>query len=727
MSRDKIRLALLLCLYVSAGTLLRIYYLHEFSASPLFDVPKGADVEEYWVWAGDIIAGRWLWANVHIHAPLYPFFLAMLYCLFANLSSCFFWIRFSQIMLGFFSFLPLLGVMRLFVGTGEDDCPGHGAGRPKLSTESLCFLALWCWYPPLVFYLGELTSEVLMIPLLSTALYLLYRSEQGLPLPKFVTGKTEEVDLIVEGSGGTSPTPRQRFSLQLPGMGNLFHCLAGLCSGLACISHPFALFFMFSEIIYLYIRGNLKGMAFFAISALAAIFPVSFYNMVILGEAIPIQANGGFNLYLGNNPDADGTCNMRPGPDWDDFHLGAEYKARELGLSKDSLLIQETAVFIMKNPLAWIGLVGRKALMVWNYRELSAGADLYPIRYFTSFQRTFRWAFGACAVMALTAILLNIGNRIFIYRYRHLLILIGTFWAGQALLVTSGRYRVAMIPCILILASWTLVNLGRTLFTRPRRTARFTVGIIASAAVVYAPVAPFHHEREKAEAASILGEACLIKGDLENAETHLRFAEKNMPPWSRNHNLLGILMENKGQPEEALEYYLKAVKTNPSEPDSFMNIALLFSRKNDSAKAADFFEKAFSLRTSHSAELYYNYAIFCSARGDTRKAFDNYLKCLDVNPGHVMALNNLGIIFFSEEQFSDAAILFEKSLRMDPGNLKRMLNLALAQYASGDHRASRKTLNRILRVNPSMDEALRLQKILDSRANFNTPRGHGEF
>ncbi len=714
MSRDKIRTAMLFCIYVLAGISLRIYYLHEFSTSPLFDVPKGPDVEEYWSWAGSIIAGRWLWPYVHIHAPLYPYFLAALYYLFASLPSCFFWIRFSQIILGFLAFLPLLGVMSLCRRTDDDASGLQCRGWAGLPAGSLWFLALWCCYPPLIFYLGELTSEVLMIPLLSAALYLLYRSEKGDPLPRFVAGKAKETAASSDtGDGKVPAASRSKFSLRLPGNGNSFHYLAGLCSGLACITHPFALFFMFSEVIYLYIRGNLKGMAFFGMTALMAILPVSFYNIAILGEAIPIQANGGFNLYLGNNPESDGTCSLRPGQDWDDFHLGADYKSRKLGISKDSLLIQKTAIFIIKDPLSWMGLVGRKALMVWSHRELTAGADLYPIRYFTSLQRAFHWAFGACAVLALTAMILNLLNREFIYRYRHVLILVFAFWAGQALLVASGRYRVAMIPCILILASWTLSNLGRILSSGCKGAAKLAVCMALSAAVVYSQAAPFHPEKEEGEAASILGEAYLIKGDLHKAETHLKEAERKMPPWSRSYNLLGILMESKGQTQEAMEYYLKAAKTAPSDPDAFMNIALLLSRENENAKAADFFDKAFSLRTSHSAELYYNYAIFSFEQGDTQKAFENYIKCLEINPGHTMALNNMGIILFSNNQFTDAAALFERSLRMDPGNLKRMLNLALAQHMAGNRQAARKTLRKVLRANPCMQDALRLQEAID--------------
>ena len=219
------------------------------------------------------------------------------------------------------------------------------------------------------------------------------------------------------------------------------------------ITHPLSLFFMFSEMIYLFLRRNLKGLLSFGVCAFLMIAPVTYYNVFVLKEAVPIQANGGFNLYLGNNEDADGTCYLRPGQDWNDFHRGADYLSQKLGISKDALLIQKTVKYICNNPVQWLKLLSWKALLVWNYRELTSGADLYPLRYFTPFQRLFSWAFGVCAVLALTALFINLKNSAFYSRYRHVLIIICAFWIAQTLLVTSGRYRIAMVPFILILAA----------------------------------------------------------------------------------------------------------------------------------------------------------------------------------------------------------------------------------------------------------------------------------
>jgi len=709
MKHKKIIFLGLIVLYVLIGIAIRAFYLEQFAQSPLLETPKGADVEEYCIWAKEIIAGRILWPYVKIHAPLYPFFLAFLYSIFSNYPNTFFYIRLTQILLGFLACLPLAGVIVLIkkersksnlIEKKNNDLNNYTI------RNLIIFLVIWGIYPPLIYYLGELTSEVLLIPLLSYAVYLLYKGDilpDNAPLFRRVKSNSKE-----KKESTTKINKKDKKSY-------IYLGVAGICSGLACIAHPLALFFLFFEIIYLFLRKNLQGMLVFAFLAFLMISPVTIYNMAILKEAIPIQANGGFNLYLGNNENSDGTCKLRPGPEWDAFHLGADYTSRQLGISKDSLLIQKTAIFIIKNPLKWLKLVGQKSLLVWNHKELTAGADLFPLRYFTSFQRYSSFSFGICAILALTAIFANWTNWSFYRHYRHILILILAFWVAQSLLVTSGRYRIAMIPCMLILTSWTIGNSIPFIKAKKGNIIKISLSLLAAIAIVYIPQAPFNLKKEKGEADTILGEAYLINQNYKEAEKHLLSARKKSPGYSRNYNLLGLLSEKQNKMNLALQYYLRAVKCAPSSPNAFMNIALLFSKKEDYQKADDFFKKAFALKTKSSADLYYNYGLFCYNKGEKSKAFKNYIKCIKIDPSHEMALNNLGIIFFIAGKYPEAAIYFQKVLQLEPRNPKRMINLASAKFALGKKEEALNIISKALKISPHLPGAHELKNKIKQR------------
>ena len=720
---NKKKLTALIVLYILASLTLRLIYLHQFSLSPLFETPRGPDVEEYCAWAKEIVAGRILWPYVKIHAPLYPFFLAFLCSFFANFQNSFYYIRLSQIMLGFAAFIPLCATILLIKKEQKD------ADDKKYRNMIIAFLILWGWYPPMIYYLGELTSEILLIPLLSSAVFLFYKAEASLfesrnlnkgelgETPQNTADKTnmESSSSVKHPSTTKNATSspdlikKKKDKLPHPPTKNIFLVIAGVCSGLAVIAHPLALFFMFFEVIYLFLRRNFKGLACFGLCALMMIAPISLYNIVVLREPIPIQANGGFNLYLGNNEDSDGTCSLRPGPEWDAFHLGADYKSQELGISKDSLLIQKTVKFIFNNPLYWLKLLAQKSVFVWSQREITAGADLYPLRYFTPFQRFFSWSFGVCAVLALMAVFMNWKNNWSFYaRYRHVLILISAFWISQTLLVTSGRYRISMLPCILILSAWTLTHYVGFIKQRSGNNIRLLLCIIAAIAIVYIPQPPFKEKRENGEANTLLGEAYLLEGENNKAEKHLQASIKQLPPWSRSYNLLGLIKEKQEDHKEAMIYYLKAVQTDSSDPDAFMNIALLFSRKKEPEKAADFFKKAFTLKNP-SAELFYNYALFCFNNDGKKEARENYLTCLKINPAHEKALNNLGIIAFTEGQYPEAVTYFEKALLLDPCNTLRMVNLAAAKFAAGEKDQAENIIDKVLRKNPHLITAQQLK------------------
>lgn len=732
MKHKKIIFLGLIVLYVSIGIAIRAFYLEQFAQSPLLETPKGADVEEYCAWAKEIIAGRILWPYVKIHAPLYPFFLAFLYSIFSTIPNTFFYIRLTQILVGFLACLPLAGVIVLIKREKSKSNlieKKDGDFNNYTIRNVIIFLVIWGIYPPLIYYLGELTSEVLLIPLLSYAVYLLYKGDiltDNAPLfrrvkstPKQETNSdtkneeiSDELKAIDKKSESTIPINKKEKKSYI------YLGVAGICSGLACIAHPLALFFLFSEIIYLFLRKNILGMLVFAFLAFLMISPVTIYNMAVLKEAIPIQANGGFNLYLGNNESSDGTCKLRPGPEWDAFHLGADYTSRQLGISKDSLLIQKTAIFIIKNPLKWLKLVGQKSLLVWNHKEITAGADLFPLRYFTSFQRYSSFSFGICAILALTAIFANWTNWSFYRHYRHIIILILAFWLSQSLLVTSGRYRIAMVPCMLILTSWTIGNTIPFIKAKKGNIIRLSLALLAAAVIVYVPQAPFNLNKEIGEADTILGEAYLINQNYKEAEKHLLSAREKSPGYSRNYNLLGLLSEKQNKMDLALQYYLRAKKCDPSAPDAFMNIALLFSKKEDYQEADDFFKKAFSLKTTSSANLYYNYGLFCYNKGERSKAFKNYIKCIKIDPSHEMALNNLGIIFFIAGKYPEAEIYFQRVIQLEPRNSKRMINLASAKFALGKNEEALNIISKALEITPHLPGAHELKNKIIKRGKL---------
>ena len=102
--------ALVMSIFLLA-LIVRLIYLWQVQSSPFFDTPVG-DAGWHDAWARSLLEGGWRYPGVFFRAPLYPYFLAMLYAL---LGQGFFMARAAQMILGSLSCLLVYALAgRLF-------------------------------------------------------------------------------------------------------------------------------------------------------------------------------------------------------------------------------------------------------------------------------------------------------------------------------------------------------------------------------------------------------------------------------------------------------------------------------------------------------------------------------------------------------------------------------------------------------------------------------------
>jgi tetratricopeptide (TPR) repeat protein len=677
-------------IYLVVGLLVRLLYLHEFSSFVLFTVPIGPDVEEYDHWARQILAGQWLWTRVHIHAPLYPYFLAFLYSLF---SFNFYAIRLFQLCLNLLS--PIL----LYLILVKPDI--KSIRIRKFNTYiAVTMLLLFATYPPLIYYQAELTSEALLLPLLTLAIFFTYKVEEHCNYNRKKA--------------------------------HLYAISAGLVIALAIITHPISLLFVAGETLYLCFRfiitpiqqernthgghtlviSLLKKMTplfLYIIAVLVIILPVCLYNSSLAGRPVLIQKNSSFNLFIGNNPDSTGTCYMRPGPAWDATHNQAAKASKEMKISQDQYYNQKILQFILTKPLDWLKLLIKKALYTFNYRELTAGADVGPIRYFTTFQRTTFWSFGILAILGLFGVIVMQCDRQFRHRSRHLIILFICYWLGQSLLLTSGRYRLPIVLTLIVFAAYGFMVLCYSL----KRKQLYPLFIIILTLVSFITLLeiPVNHSQEKAEAATTYGEANYKLGNYAEAEKQLKQSLKGLSNWSRTYNLLGMVQEKMGHAQQALALYNKAISLNPESEFGYLNLSQLYQKLGNIAKAETFLKEALQ-RAPNSAITLYNYGYVLQCQEKLDEALNYYQKCLKQTPAYPKALNNSGIIYLTKQDFSQAILFFRKAVKLDPDNAERNFNLAVAYLAAGNKDAARKYAAKAATINPELKKQPVYQDII---------------
>jgi 4-amino-4-deoxy-L-arabinose transferase-like glycosyltransferase len=172
---------------------------------------------------------------------------------------------------------------------------------------------------------------------------------------------------------------------------------AGLAIGVACLARPnLGLFLIFScAVLALRVRPPVRGLGLAAValaSALLAIAPATIKNAYSGGGFVPLSTNGPVNLYIGNNPAADGTYAGPKGEFTSETYVDSvvEFVTNEpaawlaLEGKKLALLLGQKKLwfFYLGGLAGWIVAVGRRAELRWPVTAMASAVLVVPVAFF---------------------------------------------------------------------------------------------------------------------------------------------------------------------------------------------------------------------------------------------------------------------------------------------------------------------------------------------------------
>ena len=128
------------------------------------------------------------------------------------------------------------------------------------------------------------------------------------------------------------------------------------------------------------------------------------------------------------------------------------------------------------------------------------------------------------------------------------------------------------------------------------------------------------------------------------------------------------------------------------------------------------------------AKTFYDKARHLHKSGRLEDARRFYLKTLELDPGYVDALNNLGIIYIHDRDYMAAQQNFEKAIRLKPMHVDLYYNLACLYAIKGEVKQSLKHLKKAVSLNHSVKDWARKDtdlEILHGRPEFEEIMGSG--
>lgn len=542
----------------AAAVIVRILYLIEVSGMPGFEHPM-VDEKWHWEWAASIINDSFFGAGDWFRAPLYPYFLALLHWV---SGASVFWAKFLQIF--------LCGGTAFFIYRLAE----HLFGRTAAIASGL----VYAFYGTLIFYESMFLIPVLFVMLVVWGMY----------------------RLIAYGDSQAWTT----------------WAATGLIFGLAAISRPNILLVVPFLLLWLFLKRHktmdwkprLRRPLLVLAGVVICIAPVTLRNAAVTGEFILISSQGGVNLYLGNNPEADGLTMLMPEVDldesvtWRQFtkvtKAAAEEEAgRSLSAGQQSSFWTGKAIsFIVEHPGDFLGLLWRKTVFLVSGFENSDNADIYSHRRHSNLYGVLLWEAGLFFPFGVLLPAALMGVWVLRRRWRDLLpiyIFLIAYVPSIVLFLVTARHRLPLVPFLIILAAAGVTNLVGRWKSTPLRDRVVPIAILIATLVLFNQTW-FGQEEVRGEFQTHfnLGIQYEKEGKLELAEQEYLAADADFPASATLLNNLAHVQYQLGKIDEAERNYNRSLRLDPDFPPTLNNLGLLMRDRENIDSAIVLFRKA---------------------------------------------------------------------------------------------------------------------------------------
>jgi tetratricopeptide (TPR) repeat protein len=623
----------------------RLLHVWQMRGTPFFDALMG-DARGYDAWAQRLAAGDWIGHDVFYQAPLYPYFVGLVYAAFGR-------------------DLLVVRIVQAVLGSLSCVLVGYAAHRLFSKRAGITAGLLMAFYAPAIFFDALIQKSVLDVFFVSALLAVI---AVRLP-PSLVTSFGEPDNANHEGLAASTKHTKKTTS----GMrrGPLWSAIIGILAGCLALTRENALILVALLGVWIWFtpaqrRRRLTPVAVFAAGVTLVLLPVAIRNYSVTGGFYLTTAQFGPNFYIGNHAGADGTYSSlrfgRGSPEYeqtDATELAQEALGRSLTPGEVSAYWTSRAVdFISSHPGQWLDLIGRKILLLVNAREMLDTESQESHAEWSLPLRVFGWFthFGVLVPLAVLGAWLAWSMRSRLWVLYAIVVL---YSASVVLFYVFARYRYPLVPLLVLFASFGLTEAiaTRTLKVRAASSSdsssRSRLAAVASVIALIAIAANWpllSPDLMRAITQPNLGTALVENGRLQDGEARYRRAIEIQPDYAPAYNNLGVVQRAQGRLDEAIRTYEDGLRVRREYPTLHANLA----------KAS---------YDAGTAQL---------EAGRLNEAVNAFETALREQPKYAEAHNNLGIALGSQGKLNAAIAEFEEALRIKPDYVDARKNLELA-------------------------------------------------
>jgi tetratricopeptide (TPR) repeat protein len=452
------------------------------------------------------------------------------------------------------------------------------------------------------------------------------------------------------------------------------------------------------------------------------LLPATVRNYRVSGTFVLISSNGGVNLYVGNNPTADGVAPAIPEIEdligregWTCFHQPMIVAGVERALGRpvtdaeaSRYFARRAWTYIREHPArtAWVTL--RKALYFWGPAEVSSNTGLH---YDREISRVLRASPSFTTVLAVallgavwgllsprrrahakgdpfvsdvakpdalgsrpphdgSAIAVAEGHDRGLYGVVLTALFVLVYFLSFLPFFVAARYRIPLVPFLCVAAGYGIIRIAEEL--RRRRFAQATTAAAAAVAVSVALATPWLHY------------------------------QPDLAAW---HSQRGWSLTKLGEWERAAEEYRLASKSHGHQPRVDIDWAKCAWKAGRVQEAEEILRKLL-VEYPSSSDVHQVYGSLAAELGDTEGALAYLRESVRLEPDNVTARHNLGVQLHALHRPGEAAEEFSLLVELRPDNPEFLLAWGLALHDAGREEDAKGAFRRALRIRPDLAAAL---------------------
>lgn len=169
---------------------------------------------------------------------------------------------------------------------------------------------------------------------------------------------------------------------------------------------------------------------------------------------------------------------------------------------------------------------------------------------------------------------------------------------------------------------------------------------------------------------------------------------------------LGLAAADRGDRDEAIRYYQRALESRPDYVDALVNLSNLLRQQGNYAAALALEQRAIAV-SPQSADVWINLGDTYWKEGFLEKAAEAFRKAISIDRSSLEATTNLGAVLLKKGDSNGAIKQFQHAIQQDAAYYPAYFDLGLVYESTGRNELAAPMFEKVLQLRPGDADALR--------------------